>query len=405
MKSLLQRLMGDAARLTRSGNLHAATAAIQSALARAGLTTPGRAAPADERDIIDVSVRELPVGPALASTATPAAPVTEPIAPARSTDPRPGTGRFLTASHTESSGTRGYKLFLPPHRSGEAMPLVVMLHGCTQGPDDFAAGTAMNELAVEQGFAVLYPEQSETMNPQRCWNWFKHSHQQRGRGEPAVIAGMTRAVVKEHGLDPRRVYVAGLSAGGAMAAILGDTYPDLYVAVGVHSGLATGSATDIPSAFAAMKGGAGSGGLPGMADLPNIPGLPPGLVNPPARPPRPASTGTTPPTIVFHGDQDSTVHPINGEQVIAAVVASHPTGSAEAPTIERQRGRSAGGRSYTRQLHRGADRVVSEHWIVHGSGHAWSGGRTDGSYTDPLGPDASREMVRFFLTHRMPTAH
>lgn len=404
MKSLLQRLMGDAARLTRSGDLHAATAAIQSALARAGLMAPRSAVPAGERDVIDVSVRESTGPAALVSSVAPAAPVTEPIAPARPTA-RPGAGRFVSGSHTESSGTRGYKLFLPPNPGGQAMPLIVMLHGCTQGPDDFAAGTAMNELAVEQGFAVLYPEQSESMNPQRCWNWFKHSHQQRGRGEPAVIAGMTQAVLKEHGLDARRVYVAGLSAGGAMAAILGDTYPDIYAAVGVHSGLATGSATDVQGAFAAMKGGAGGGGLPGMGELPDIPGLS-DLVNRPARAPRAIRTGAAPPTIVFHGDNDSTVHPVNGEQVIAAAVGSLAMqDGAGAAAIEKERGRSAGGRSYTRQLHRGAGGVVSEHWIVHGSGHAWSGGRTHGSYTDPLGPDATREMARFFLTHRLPMAH
>ncbi|CAN7754623.1 MULTISPECIES: extracellular catalytic domain type 1 short-chain-length polyhydroxyalkanoate depolymerase [unclassified Variovorax] len=165
-----------------------------------------------------------------------------------------------------------------------------MLHGCTQGLDDFAAGTAMNEAALAQGFFVLYPAQSQQANPQHCWKWFKHNHQRRGRGEPALLAGMTRDVMARHAIDPERVHVAGLSAGGAMAAILGDAYPDLHAAVGAHSGLAAGVASDLPSALAAMKGGGT-----------NVLSVPSGV-----------------PTVVFHGDADATVHPCNGEQVIAA---------------------------------------------------------------------------------------
>jgi poly(hydroxyalkanoate) depolymerase family esterase len=246
------------------------------------------------------------------------------------------------------------------------LPLVVMLHGCTQDADDFADGTAMNDLALSQGVFVLYPEQSPQANPQRCWNWFKHSHQERGRGEPALIAGMTRAVMTQHSIDPRRVYVAGLSAGGAMAAIMGDAYADLFAAVGVHSGLATGAAKDLHSALGAMRSG---------------PAVPPGL-----------PSGV--PTIVFHGDADGTVHPGNGEHVIAASVRGDGA-------VEEQRGQAPGGRSFTRQLYRkepgGA--VLAEHWIVHGSPHAWSGGSPKGTYTDPQGPQASAEMLRFFLDH------
>jgi poly(hydroxyalkanoate) depolymerase family esterase len=239
-----------------------------------------------------------------------------------------------------------------------------MLHGCTQDPDDFAAGTAMNDLAREQGFLVLYPAQVQHANASRCWNWFKHNHQRRDRGEPALLAGMTRSVMARHAVDPSRVYVAGLSAGGAMAAILGDAYPDLYAAVGVHSGLNPGAATDVKSAFEAMKRGA-----PGSA------------------------APDRPPTIVFHGDRDTTVNPANGEHV----VAQH----ASRATAEGERARSGNGRDYTRRRYRDAQgRVVAEHWVVHGSGHAWSGGRAAGSYTDARGPDATREMLRFFLEHR-----
>jgi poly(hydroxyalkanoate) depolymerase family esterase len=222
----------------------------------------------------------------------------------------------------------------------------------------------MNRLARAHGFFVVYPEQASHANPQRCWNWFKHTHQARGRGEPELLAGMTREVMARHSIDASRVYVAGLSAGGAMAAILGDAYPDLFAAVGVHSGLATGIAKDLPSALGAMQRG------PVVA----------------------SATSSGVPTIVFHGDADATVHPGNGEHVIAASVHKKAT-------REEHAGVSAGGRRYTRQLHRAPDgRVVAEHWVVHGAAHAWSGGSAQGTYTDPRGPDASAEMMRFFFS-------
>jgi poly(hydroxyalkanoate) depolymerase family esterase len=260
---------------------------------------------------------------------------------------------------------RDYKLYVPPQAGQRPLPLLVKLHGCTQDPDDFATGTRMNELARRQGCFVLYPAQSQKANPQRCWNWFKHSHQQRGRGEPALLAAMTRHVMARHEVDTNRVYVAGLSAGGAMAAILGDAYPDLYAAVGVHSGLASGSASDLPSALAAMRTGAAA-----------------------------TATRPGPPTIVFHGDADATVHPSNGEHVITAS-AAHPESVRE---VERQR--ATGGHNYTRHVHRSPQgSVQAELWLVHGSGHAWSGGSRQGTFTDPAGPDATAEMLRFFLEH------
>ena len=243
-----------------------------------------------------------------------------------------------------------------------------MLHGCTQNPDDFAAGTRMNELARSQGVFVLYPAQSKQANPQGCWNWFKHSHQARGRGEAALLADMTREVMARHAVDTQRVYVAGLSAGGAMAAILGEAYPELFAAVGVHSGLAAGAAKDLPSALAAMKSGAGTRGA--------------------------AASGI--PTIVFHGDADATVHQRNGAEVMA-----RSTGSQSAADVES--GTSAGGRGFTRSVHRAPDGSVrAEHWLVHGAPHAWSGGSGAGSYTDARGPDASAEMLRFFLQAPRP---
>ena len=367
-----QAAMAEATRLTQAGDLRAATAAIQAAFGAgspAGFGPPmSPASPPTRGDVIDVEARVVPTPDAAAPASPTPAPDTASAPPAAAASAAGSAGGVLTGQHTERAGTREYRLYLPPGESATPRPLVVMLHGCTQHPDDFAAGTAMDELARQAGVAVLYPAQSQKANPQRCWNWFKHSHQQRGRGEPSILAGMTRAVVERHGLDPRRVFVAGLSAGGAMAAILGASYPELYAAVGVHSGLAAGAAQDLPSALAAMRGGA-------------------------AVPPRVAGDeGALPPTIVFHGDADGTVHPSNGEQALTQAL---PPGAAEAAS---ERVQAPGGRQATRRVYRSADgRLRAELWTVHGAGHAWSGGRRAGSYTDPGGPDASAQMLRFFL--------
>jgi poly(hydroxyalkanoate) depolymerase family esterase len=354
--------MQDATRLTRAGDLRAATAAIRAALA-------GESPAANDPQVVDVTAREVPQHePAL--PASPPGADEQAAAPPQAAPRQSARGEFIAASFSGRVGSRDYKLFIPPAAGTRALPLVVMLHGCTQDPDDFAAGTAMNETAMEHGFFVLYPAQSKKANPQRCWNWFKHNHQARGRGEPELLAGMTREVMARHGIDPARVYVAGLSAGGAMAAILGDAYPEVFAAVGVHSGLATGIAKDLPSALGAMKGSA-------------------------ARP-NAAASGVA--TIVFHGDADATVHPGNGRHVVTA--------SAGTADGEVEKGYSAGGRSYTRWVHRGTGgEVVAEHWLVHGAQHAWSGGTARGSYTDPRGPDATAEMIRFFMEHPHRARH
>lgn len=288
--------------------------------------------------------------------------------------PAPTPGGFVECAFSNAAGARDYKLYVPT-RQGRDLPLVVMLHGCTQSPDDFAAGTAMNALAEAEGFFVAYPAQSGRANGQKCWNWFQPGDQARESGEAAIIAGITRAVMAEHPVDPRRVYIAGFSAGAAAAANIARAYPDLYAAVGVHSGLAAGCARDLSSAMMAMNGGA-----PGASD-PNAFGAP--------------HDGIRVPTIVFHGDGDTTVNPRNGDQVItqAGAAALRPVA---APTEETSRG----GLAYTRTRYADeAGHVRVERWLVRGSGHAWSGGSPAGSYTDPRGPDASRAMLDFFLTH------
>jgi poly(hydroxyalkanoate) depolymerase family esterase len=289
----------------------------------------------------------------------------------RAPAPLPEGARFEDRTYANEAGSRPYKLYVPSGYTGQALPLVVMLHGCTQSPDDFAAGTRMNELAEEEMFLVAYPAQTQTANMSKCWNWFSAGDQQRDQGEPSLIAGITRQILRDFPVESGRVYIAGLSAGGAAAAVMGANYPDLYAAIGVHSGLACGAASDMPSAFAAMRqgGSVGAGG-------PHHHGGSKGAV----------------PTIVFHGDRDTTVNPVNGDQVIAQAKAT-----ADLRTTV-SRGAASGGIGYTRTVQADeSGRPMLEQWVLHGAGHAWSGGSPAGSYTEPRGPDASREMMRFFL--------
>ncbi|MBA3596341.1 MAG: PHB depolymerase family esterase [Methylibium sp.] len=411
-------MLRDATRLTRAGHLGEATAAIQRALRWGGPSATAAPPPADAAvDVVDIEARVVdaprpPEAPSHPTQPPAAAPQTEPHArnaepicrgaspareattpgaatgptgqaPSTTEGPAPGTarpreeapappGHFLSGSFTAAAGTRPYKLFVPGAARAQPRPLLVLLHGCKQNPDDFAAGTQMNELAQAQGWVVLYPAQLQSANGSGCWNWFQAADQQRERGEPAILAEMTRHIISAENIDPARVYVAGLSAGGAMAAILASTHPELFAAVGIHSGLPLGAAHDLMSALTAMR--KGPSGRASVAALP---------------------------AIVFHGDRDHTVHPSNGEALITEPGSTaSPSSGSTPPRVET--GKAGGGRRYTRSIHLdAAGRTQAEHWLVHGAGHAWSGGSAAGSYTDPKGPDASAEMLRFFGAYRV----
>jgi poly(hydroxyalkanoate) depolymerase family esterase len=384
MKALNQAQMLEAMRLTQAGRLTDAVAILQSALegnvgecaTRRDFASRTLGPPIIEGEIVaetaspssaafELSPKPAPRLRAWKPPGSPAARIP------KQTDVAPTAGRYMSGSFSNGSGSRSYKLYIPSCEIDDPRPLIVMLHGCTQSADDFAAGTRMNFAAEARGCFVVYPEQPQAANASKCWNWFRPGDQIRGQGEPALIAGITRQVMREHNIDPRRVYVAGLSAGGAAAAVMGEAYPDLYAAVGVHSGIACGAARDIPSAFTAMRGQ-------------------------PSRNNASRAGHRLIPTIVFHGDQDPTVHPSNGASVIARATAGNPLSGT---TVRKQ---TSSGHNYSHSVRRDAQgRAMLELWELHGAGHAWSGGSAAGSYTNPNGPNATEEMLRFFLEHRL----
>ncbi|MES2956579.1 MAG: PHB depolymerase family esterase [Pseudomonadota bacterium] len=358
----IQRALETAGINTSSGPMHNVAETITRALASAGTSDAAPSSQATE-SAIDVVARVVDVSHDESRGSNGTSPAS-----------------FETHEFRNHAGTRSYKVYVPAQVFEGPRPMVVMLHGCTQSVEDFAAGTRMNRLAAEHGFLVVYPEQAAHANPSRCWNWFNRQDQVRDSGEPSLLAGVVREVAQRHRADPRRIFVVGLSAGAAMAVVLGETYPELFAGVGAHSGLPYGSAHDIPSALAAMKGA--RSGQPSSIAARNS-----------GRAAQPV------PTIVFHGDRDHTVHHRNATEIVKqAKDALLAREGRPALTTETGDGIAAGGRSYSRTVYAdGAGKVHIESWTLHGGGHAWSGGDPRGSYTDSTGPDASREMVRFFF--------
>lgn len=298
-------------------------------------------------------------------------------------------------TYNDSVGKHPYFVYTPEsYQVGSTVPLVVMLHGCSQTALDFATGTAMNLLAEQYNFIVVYPQQTSNYNQGLCWNWFLPANQTRGCGEPASIVGIVQAVQQNTAcwtIDPTRMYIAGFSAGAAMAVILGATYPDLFAAIGVHSGLEYQAATSLSSGFKAMRNGGPNPQQQGYAAYMAM-----------------SDRARIVPTIVFHGMNDTTVALVNGNQTLQQwmetdqlasnntyiVSFNHPTSVTS--------GQIPGGYAYvvaTWKATNGSE--IQTYWKIGGMGHAWSGGNPIGTYTDPRGPNASTAMYNFFMAHAL----
>jgi poly(hydroxyalkanoate) depolymerase family esterase len=371
MKYRVLDVMGDVLGLVKKSDLGGATALIRKALSgetrRASESGETKASPSRPgAKVIPLPPRR-PLGETLRLLrARPIMPEGLPDAP----EPGPArevSERFLKRTYSGPAGSLNSRLYVPADHERRELALVLMLHGCNQDPEDFACGTRMNALAEEFGLIVAYPHQPRLANPSGCWNWFDRRHQNRGAGEPANLAGLTQALAKEFDVRRDRVFAAGLSAGGAMAEILAVTYPDVFDAVGIHSGLPYKSAGDVPSAFAAMKGTAAFSSAPLAASDRH------------AR------------KIIVHGLADGTVNPVNGERLLDEIERETSLTRSDLDwPIE-------GGRVSRTALKDSDGRPVAEQWLVEGGGHAWFGGDKRGSFTQTVGLDASRVMVRFFL--------
>ena len=386
MKYRMQSLMRRATSLTRAGRLREVLAVLQAGLgfrARAAHNVELKTGEVhnDEKEVqgehlhaAHAFAEQMPF-PAAPELQEPTQPSPVPFVEDVAFDSGPAT--FTDGTYAREGKTHHYKLFIPGGATVARRPMVVMLHGCTQNPDDFAIGTDMNNVAGAAGWVLLYPAQPARANHMRCWNWFKAGPEP-GAGEPAWIAALTKRIHDEQRIDPNRTFIAGLSAGAAMAVLTAELYPALFKGVGVHSGLAAHAAANVMEALSVMKHG------------------------PRARQKRAYSTDTREskpivPRIVFHGDADNIVDPENGEHIIEAAIAHAKVAEPGLILNETENQGAAGGMSYTQVIYTGtANRPIAEYWRLHGAGHTWSGGNERGSYANASGPSASAEFLRFF---------
>lgn len=299
-------------------------------------------------------------------------------------------GKWESASVTNAAGSREYKLWVPSgYDKGKRLPLLMMLHGCMQTPEGLAAISGMNELADRQTFLVVYPEQTAGANPLKCWNWFDPAHQMRESGEPSLLAAITTQVSASHKADSNRTYVAGISAGGAMAIVMGVTYPDLFAAIGVSAGLEFKAAVTVEGGLTAMKQGGPDPAAQGLLAFRAMGDK--------------AHARRRMPVIIFQGDADPFVNPANAEQVIQQWATTNAYLSNKKPASDvttqpvAMEGSVTGGHAFTRFVYKDrTGRNLMEKWIVKGMGHAWSGSPAAGPFADPKGPNASAELWRFF---------
>jgi poly(hydroxyalkanoate) depolymerase family esterase len=302
--------------------------------------------------------------------------------------PRPAAASLIKRSFSSTNGSLTYQVYVPSgYKAGTAVPLIVALHGCTESADDFRQLTRFDELADAKNAIVVFPDKSSYADSTSCWNWYKTSHMQRGSGEPALIAGVTAEVRDAYTIDPHRIYAAGLSAGGAMASVMSATYPDVFAAAGIGSGCE----------YAAGASCAGYRGIdPESAGKQAFQAM--------------GSQKRVVPAIIFQGDADKTVPEINAEQLVQQWQATDDwaddgarNASIPAAPMDSKNGTAAGGRAYSvKRYSDGHDNELIQFWVVHGMPHAWSGGCGCAAYADPAGPDESKEMYDFFMSHPAP---
>jgi poly(hydroxyalkanoate) depolymerase family esterase len=299
-----------------------------------------------------------------------------------------GTGVSFAGSYSAAAGTRAYRGYVPStYTPGTAMPLIVVLHGCTQTADSIRQLTRYDQLAEAKGFIAVFPEQPPSANFLRCWNFFLDAHMHRGTGEPSLIAGITNWVRQRYTVDPRRIYVAGLSAGGAMASVMGASYPDLYAAVGIGSGCEYAATATCAGWRSSDPTKAAQAAYAEMGQRARVL-----------------------PVIAFQGDKDFTVPPVNADQLVkqwtitADLADDHvANGSVSGTPTTTLTGQVPNGRAYTTRYYADADgRELVQYWSVHGMSHAWSGGCSCALHADPQGPDATAAMYAFLMSHPMP---